>query len=84
MLNTNVFLVFDSNYTTNDDIVSFNLYLNGQYAANVGAYWDNDNQISAATTFYAAVHFKDSVRSAYLLPVFEESGEDNNRIFYLK
>jgi len=83
ILSANVFLTFDSNYTSNDDIASFNLYLNGQYTANVSAYWDNDNQILAATTFYTAIHFRDDVWSAYLLPVFEECGEDCNRALYL-
>lgn len=64
--------------------ILFNLYLNGQYTANVSAYWDGGNKLLAATTFYAAVYWKDNVRSACLLPVFEESGEDAGRVLYLK
>lgn len=72
ILDINIFVTFDSDYTTNDDIASFNLYLNGEQTACVYPYWDKDNRILAPTTFYASIGYRESIYEAYLVPVHEE------------
>ena len=68
-------LTFDPGYTTNDDIASYNLYINGSFAVNVPAYWDEGNDILAATTFFTTIAYPETINSVYLKPVREEAGE---------
>lgn len=84
ILDINVFVTFDSDYTTNDDIANFNLYLNGEQAACVYPYWDKDNRILAPTTFYASIGYSERIYEAYLVPVHEEWGEYSHQRIYLQ
>lgn len=84
ILDVNVSIAFDTGFTSNDDIVSYNLYINGKKVANVPAYWDAANKIIAATTFYTSVTYTSPVNSVHLIPVLEEGGEYKEEPVYLK
>ena len=73
--NTHIAITFDMGYTSNDDIVSFNLYINGSCVANIPAYWGEGNEIIAATTFFASVSYQSPINSVYVKPVRGKAGE---------
>lgn len=84
ILDVNASIKFDIGFTSNDDISSYNLYINGKKVANVPAYWDSDNKIVAATTFYTSVNYTSPVNSVHLIPVLAEGGEYTEEPVYLK
>jgi uncharacterized protein YgiM (DUF1202 family) len=85
ILDVNIFIKYDSQYTANDDIIiSYNLYINGKKIANVPAYWDEGNTIAAATTFYADIKYSGAINSAHLIPVSGTDGEYSQETVYLK
>lgn len=84
ILDVNISIKFDAGYTSNDDIGSYNLYINGKKAANVPAYWDSSSKTVAATTFYTSVNYNSPVNSVHLIPVLQESGEYSEEPVYLK
>lgn len=84
LIDVDLVMQFCEGYTTNDDITSFNIYINNQYIANIPPYWAVDNVIQAPTTFGNVIQYIGSLDSIYLVPVFEESGEDRNQFLTLK
>lgn len=70
-----VSLTLDPDYTTNDDLVGFNLYINGTNVLTAHPYWTADNKILTATNFCGAAQFSGNIQSLYLVPVYEEGGE---------
>ncbi len=73
---TEVLLTFDSPYTTNDDIVGFNLYTNDALAAQLKPVPDAAKPDAAPTLFAAAFPNHDAIDKVHLAPVLEKGGEN--------
>lgn len=71
-----VYLTFDSGYTTNDDIVGFNLYINDTMVVRLNPVLNPENPETAPIIFAAAFPFHDAIDKVHLVAVLEEAGEN--------
>lgn len=69
-------MTFDSSYTTNDDILGFNLYINDTLVARLNPVLDPENPETASIIFAAAFPFHDAIDKVHMVAVLEEAGEN--------
>jgi len=75
VFNVHVNIAFAPDYTTNDDIVRYALYVDGVRKADLEAFWASGNKLLAPTTFTATVTIGGAFRALSLVPVLEQGGE---------
>ena len=71
-------IAFSPDYTTNDDIVRYALYVDGARKCDLDAFWASGNKLLAPTTFTTTVALEQPPHALSLVPVLEEGGEQGH------